>query len=405
MVDILIVDDNTSRPREIMSIINDLPVDVDYVTTKNDALCKLEKKEYDLAIIDIMLPENLSAIDPEKTAGVELIKDIAKRKNIHPPMSILGITSDTETYKESKIFFDENLIPILICTSADDSWKNKITEKIKYLDLVKSKKKITSVDVAIITAVEEEFNAVKECCNSWNKVNIDNDPDTYFVTDLHTNTGKTIKILLTMLPEMGMPAASNTTTKITLCFKPSKIFMVGICGGIRDDVNLCDIIIATQTWDYGCGKIMPKDDETSAYYKFSASPSQIQIQPNILDKLKYSTDDILKVITEDWNEKHPDKPVNPKLEFSPMPSGASVICDSTLFNEIIKPQHRKCKGIDMETYGVYYAVNHSSVNNVDFLSIKSVSDFADTEKNDDYHSVCCFLSSNFLIECLKNEII
>ena len=59
----------------------------------------------------------------------------------------------------------------------------------------------------------------------------------------------------------------------------------------------------------------------------------------------------------------------------------------------------------METYGVYYAVNYSCVNNVEFLSIKSVSDFADTEKNDDYHSVCCFLSSNFLIECLKNEII
>ena len=59
----------------------------------------------------------------------------------------------------------------------------------------------------------------------------------------------------------------------------------------------------------------------------------------------------------------------------------------------------------METYGVYYAVNRSSVDNIDFLSVKAVSDFADDEKNDNFHSACCYLSSHFLIECLRNELL
>lgn len=30
---------------------------------------------------------------------------------------------------------------------------------------------------------------------------------------------------------------------------------------------------------------------------------------------------------------------------------------------------------------------------------------ADTKKGDDYHEACCYLSSNFLKECIYNEIL
>ncbi len=405
MVTVLIVDDNLDRMREITAFINSETVIVEYTTTKNEALNKLEQKQYDLVIVDIMLPENVSALNPNKNAGIELIEDIERRKRIYPPLSILGVTSDTETYEECKAFFEKRLIPILVWKLNDNSWKTKIENKLIYLDLLKTKDVTPKVDIAIITAVQDEYDAVKGCFDSWDKVNLSNDPATYFITSNHTKSGKKQKIILAMLPEMGMTAASNTTTKIIVQFKPSKIFMVGICGGIRGEVSLGDIIVATQTWDYGSGKIKPKEAHEAAYYKFEASPTQIQLHPNLIDKLKYSTDSILKNLTEKWNKLNPKRQINPQLIFSPMPSGSSVISDTALFTEIIKPQHRKCKGIDMETYGVYYAAKNSCVNQLDFLSVKSVSDYADIEKNDEYHEACCYMSANFLVECLQNDIL
>ena len=88
-----------------------------------------------------------------------------------------------------------------------------------------------------------------------------------------------------------------------------------------------------------------------------------------------------------------------------MPSGASVICDSALYEQIIRPQHRKCLGLDMETYAIYYASKNTVEHGISFLSIKGVSDFADVAKDDSYHNLCCYLVANFTIECLKNGLL
>lgn len=403
MINILIIDDDNDRIRKIAAAVKGDSINVEYVMTKNEALCKLEENEYDLVIIDIMLPENIDSVNPQPTAGIDIIKDIYQRIKIIPPRSIVGVTSSSETFENCKSFFEEKLVPILIWNESDDLWKKQLLEKINYLKLNKFESQ--AVDIAIVTAVADEFNAVKQSYENWQKYTVINDPTTYFITNIITNNGHSKKILLTQLPDMGMTAASNAVTKIILNFNPKSVYMVGICGGVRNEVELCDIIVATQTWDYGSGKIMPKSDNGNSYYSFEPSAKHIGLKPEIINNLTYSNEDILKKVVEKWNEKHQDKPLNPNLKFSPMPSGASVICDPTLFEEIIKPQHRKCKGLDMETYGVYYAVENTSTEPINFISIKAVSDFADTEKDDNYHEACCYLSSNFLNECIFNEIL
>ncbi len=403
MINILIIDDDNERIRKIASVVKGDDIIVEYVMTKNEALCKLEEKEYDLVIIDIMLPENIDSVNPQPTAGIDIIKDIYNRVKILPPRSIVGVTSSNETFENSKSFFEENLVPILIWNESDDLWGKQLKNKIDYLKLKKNES--LCVDIAIVTAVADEFNAVYQSYENWGKYTIANDPAIYFVTNIITNKGCSKKILLTQLPDMGMTAASNATTKIILNFNPKCVYMVGICGGVRNEVKLCDIIVATQTWDYGSGKIMPKVDNGRSYYSFEASPKQIGPKPEIINNLTYCSKEMLNSVVESWNEIHPDKHLTSNLKFCPMPSGASVICDPALFEEIIKPQHRKCKGFDMETYGVYYAVQYTSTKPIDFISIKSVSDFADTEKDDNYHEACCYLSSNFLKECIMREIL
>ena len=73
MIEVLIIDDNLTRIREINAFIPNNLANIEHVTTKNDALRKLTESQYDLAIIDIMLPNTMSELNPNKSAGIELI--------------------------------------------------------------------------------------------------------------------------------------------------------------------------------------------------------------------------------------------------------------------------------------------------------------------------------------------
>ena len=403
MIKVLIVDDNVERIREIASCIDNGMCSIDYVTTKNEALCQLELNQYDLAIIDIMLPENISSLNPSKTGGIDLITDIEKRVRIKAPFYIVGITAYDDMMEENCDFFYKRIIPIFPWKKGDDSWKEKFLNKINYINLVK-KNTPPKADIAIITAVPEEFEAIRASFGNGQKINIHNDPETYFLVDFKNSSGKSVKIVMALLPTMGLTAATNMTTKMIYNFSPEKIFMVGICGGIKGEVSLGDIVVATNTWDYGSGKIKPPQNGDEGYYDFEPSPEQISVEPDMIDNLKHSSKNIIKQVTDEWNSIH-KAILCPNVLLGPMPSGASVICDAELFKRIVKPQHRKCLGLDMETYGIYYAVQHSSCNPIKFLSIKAVSDYADIDKNDKYHEQCCYFSSNFLKKCIYDDIL
>ena len=407
MINVLLVDDNDIRMRTLYSYIESLnDVKIDAVSTKKDALIFMESTIYDLAIIDIMLPENMSTIDPSKTAGTELINDIESLNRIKKPYQIVGITSEEDVYDSVKGIFESKLIPIFIWNPVENPWQNWLINKISYLKKINNQKPmIIDVDVAILTAVDDEFESVKMLIDGWDVIELSDDPTAYLI-NTYTVGGATKKVLLAKLSEMGMTAASCITTKIVKSFSPQKIYMVGICGGVRGKVDIGDIIVASSTWDYGNGKIKEKEDTSqNGYYDFEASPNQISSSISNIDNIKLLTENILSDVTNDWNKEHKSNTIMPKIHISPMPSGASVICDETLFNEVIRPQHRKCVAIDMETYGVYFAATKSTRKNIDFLSIKCVSDFADKEKNDDYHESCCFTSANFLFRCMIEGIL
>ena len=71
----------------------------------------------------------------------------------------------------------------------------------------------------------------------------------------------------------------------------------------------------------------------------------------------------------------------------------------------IKGHSRKLIGIDMETYGVFYSsINCSKPRPYGVLSLKSISDFADPEKNDNYQKYAAFTSANYLYNFALNKM-
>ena len=359
MVKILLIDDDNVRTRTITSCVKDIDIHVEAATTKQHALELMSRVQFDLVIIDIMLPENSSAITPSKYAGMELIDDIMNLNKIKTPQNIVGVTSEEEVFNEVKSQFDSKMIPIIYWKQSDETWKESLKYKVKYLVKNSYQQNIRNIDSVIITAVDDEYDAVKDSMADWKELYLEDDPCIYLFNK-YTVAGEEKTLLLVKLQEMGMTAASNVCTKIILKFSPEKIIMVGICGGVKGKVDLGDLIVASTSWDYGNGKIKPKlPTAHKAYYEFEAAPNQIPSSYVGLDKFKASSQHIFEQIIKEWNDIHQGAEINSKLHIGPMPSGAAVICDSALYEQIIRPQHRKCLGLDMETYAIYYAAKNT----------------------------------------------
>lgn len=199
---------------------------------------------------------------------------------------------------------------------------------------------------------------------------------------------------------MGIAAASSVTTKIIEKFDPNSIIMVGICGGRKGEVELGDLIIAERSWDYGSGKIKKLKDGST---ELLAQPNQITISAILKSNIEKNMD-LLSSICSDWNSfNHQRK--NTSLKIGALPSGSAVISTSEYYEKNIAPQYRKFLGMDMETYGVYYSCSQSG-KNINFVSMKSVSDLADEDKDDTYHDFCSYISGMFAYKLLeKGDVI
>jgi len=88
--------------------------------------------------------------------------------------------------------------------------------------------------------------------------------------------------------------------------------------------------------------------------------------------------EILKML--DFNSFDIKTPSEIKIIFDGMVSGSAVVADKDIVSDQI--EGRKIHGIDMEAYGVVFACNNHPRKPKPII-IKSISDFADEDKNDD----------------------
>jgi nucleoside phosphorylase len=83
-----------------------------------------------------------------------------------------------------------------------------------------------------------------------------------------------------------------------------------------------------------------------------------------------------------------------------MASGSSVLADGE-FVKLIKSQHRKVLGIEMESYAVYAAASEAFIPKPLPISVKFVVDYADGSKNDDLHGFGAFCSAQVVTQFIE----
>lgn len=413
MYNILIVDDKIEKINALIDSIDEIgnkEIEVEYELELKKACRSLENKRYDLLILDIQLPSVAHRTEVNKQGGLQLLQMITDVDVFKKPLAIIGLTAHDESYEEVESEFNNRLWHLIKYDKKTIDWKKQIVEKINYLfeaklaleEEVLSKKRTPDVDCAIITAVPIEWESVYKCGLDWNQYEIEGDPTIYYLSQ-YEKDGRVISMLLVQQSQMGMVSASAITSKIVTTFQPRLVCMLGITGGCKGEVEIGDIIIANESWDYGSGKIKPKEEGDG--FVLSPEPHQVSIPSAVREYFSADFSEMLYNIRKSWNDGNgtrQDKDI--KIHIGALASGAAVVQDEKIVLEYILPQNRKVLGVDMETYAIYYAANNTYNTKPIFFSIKTVCDYANRDKNDKYQQYAAYVSTHFYMEIIHDII-
>lgn len=400
MINILIVEDETSKSQEVEKFLTDTfaqDAKVQIVKSVSAAIKFLRVRDVDLLILDLFLPiVDDGMIAPD--GGAALLRDILSR-NIKAPRYVVGLTAQhPEAIASADVYNEYSSFLILQFQAGSGRWRKQLGDQIKYILSRDNTHAVESeYDYAIITALADpEFRQVINLFPELSPHSHKGDPTTYYKGKVKTKLGE-VRLIAAHAAKMGMCASVLLTTKILEKYRPKKVIMTGIAAGIRDNTDLRDLLIPNYIFALESGKRKRVGDKVV----FLPSPDPVSIDASVTERINHLIlqPTFLTDVLDRWPATRPAN--QPSIRIGAMGTGMSVIQDGQFARDLIKGSDRKIIGIDMEAYGVIYACSSKAIG----LILKSVSDFADEEKNDDQQAICSYLSAAVARKIITDSIL
>ncbi|MDQ2902563.1 MAG: TIR domain-containing protein [Ktedonobacteraceae bacterium] len=250
-------------------------------------------------------------------------------------------------------------------------------------------------DVCILCALSNEAKAfrdiVSQKCNVSFTSGTSKQGWTYLFTTIQNDNNEPLKIMISWLPRYGPLETALLTQSLLSEFKPSFVAMTGICAGDKRKVKLGDLVIAERAFMADSGKlVIDKGSQKREYDTYTASAARDVLQfARMFDLRKDLVDTLI-----------PPQPVHPEYHIAPMASSNAVHADNP-FEEVKMPV-RGTVAMDMEGAAFYQAVENFP--GIRSLLVKGVSDYADGDKNDNYHQYASELSALYMLSFIKAYI-
>ena len=414
MLKVLIVDDTQEKVKEIRKALEgyvDNPDEVMLKVCTSDALRECAKTRYDLVILDLFIPDKAGNA-PDPVNAQNFLKIIKNEPDEYiSPVFIIGITKIEDIGDYEDVFTSETLT-ILNYSENSDMWKTQLKNRLDYLNGIKKKLSLCyeyDYDVAIINALQtpEHEMMMMVFPNPWEEIKLEDDKTTTYYTTVITNSkGKNIRCISCHGNQMGSVASAALVSKLILRFHPRYLFMTGISAAVRNDkVGYGDILVASEVWDGMSGKFTETEiGEGIIEYDFLPDYRQITLDEamvNIINRLKVRKD-VLAKIKGNYMGEGSDTEL--KIHMGPMASVSAVISSEQKIEEI-KKHSRKLMGLEMESYGMFYAAKYAhALSPVFTVSIKSVSDMGDKDKGDKYQRYASYTSAALALYIIQNEL-
>jgi nucleoside phosphorylase/CheY-like chemotaxis protein len=399
-LDVLLLEDDPSKKNRLLEFLSDRKAlfnRVDTALCTRDALRFMQSHQYDLLIADVVVPSELGG-DKSEDHCISMFEAIDDgHGEVLRPRYALPISASTELTSDAHEFFRGRPWGILPYTEQTDECLTTVEKVARFvLSEIAGNAAYPACDVFIITALmEPEFLALEAEPFDWGPL----EPLDSIHLIRHGSIavdGNTIRVAAGFCSRMGPVAAAILATKVMLTLRPRMIVMGGICAGIPGKAKIGDVVAADLSWDWQSGK----HTDMKGTEVFEIAPHQLGIDDLVKNKLL-----LLKRDSVYWND------IGARsgnagtgaigLVVGPMASGASVLADARVADRIKKQQHKNVVGLDMETYGVFAAVN-SCDPKVKVLSLKAVCDNGDVKKNDEFQPFASRVSAATVHHFLVN---
>lgn len=408
MLNIIVVEDNTVKRDKILALITssiDIPMsNIASACDIKSAKRLIYKKSYDFMILDLVLPVD-EEDDPNPKNGINFLNDIHSNPQIKPITHIVGLTGFSEHFETYRKDFENRLWQLIDYKAEEVDWQEKLKNLLFHLikvrtEFLQRENLDFDYDIAILTALQDpELNQVLALDGNWEEFKYGNDATLYY-RGVFKNDTKSFKVIATSSPQMGMVATSTLCMKIIHNFRPRYIFMPGIAAGVKGEVNFGDILVADQTYDGTTGKITTTENGEKG---FSPNPTPLSLDSDLKEKVRTyeSKSRYFFDLKERWQGNKPSTDL--KIKVGPVVSVPYVIQNE---NELIslKDHQRKLIGLEMEIFGVFYSANNGFNPKPKAMALKSVCDFGDKEKADNYQKYAAFTSAQFMYDFILNEL-
>lgn len=403
MLKILVVEDQVEKKQALCEAIGEvdprLLLDIDCVTDVLEAKKALKRAKYQLLVLDLNIPGRMD--DGVRVGGgLEILHFICDNDAAIPPTNIIGITAYDDIAAVAKNESLSLIWKILLFSFVDRSWRAQLQSVVRFA--IRNAKppfpcdgNTFHTDLGIVVALEEdELEPILQLPGKWHELSVSHDSTRYWKGAFERGD-RSLSVVVTAAPAMGMPVAAILASKLINTFRPRFLVMPGICAGVKDKVNIGDIVVADPCFDWGSGKWLAI--EGSKEIRFKPAPYQWRLDPHLSTGVKAvaANEGLLRQIRNSFDgDRASDAP---KVLVGPMASGGSVLQASMLMEEV-REQHKNLIGVDMEAYGVFSAAEYASQPKPKCVVMKAVSDFGNDIKNDKYHKYAAYCSARFLYE-------
>lgn len=398
MIKLLIVEDDTLKYGRIYNALTSNGVagsDIEHVISAADAYKVLEKNRYDIVLLDINIPRRLGE-SPVRGGGISLLSDLRRNTSLNLPRYVIGVTAYDDVATEFGQKFQDELWSIVLYSEASDYWVSQLVSKIDYVAAAKKSENFRDgvtygSDVVVICALESvELGAVRDLPCSWQPLRVPYDESRYYSGSIKGKS-RNLSVIIGAAPRMGMPAAAVLASKMISQFRPRIVTMVGICAGRNAKTNLGDVIIAAPSWDWGSGKIDSHENKP----RFRPSPHHLDMDIDFVETIKEICNDVGALATIKSQSRGTKPNTDLKVHFGPLASGAAVVANTEIFEQLID-HNRDVLGLEMEAYGVAAACSGMGKPRPLCILMKSVCDYADAEKNDNYQEYAAHTSARLM---------
>lgn len=230
----------------------------------------------------------------------------------------------------------------------------------------------------VLTVLAEEYQAVRAHIRDLRE-RVDSRGTIYEIGLFDTTNGPW-QIALARIG-IGNVAAASATERAVFEFKPAVLLMIGIAGGVGEEVALGDVVVATGVHLYESGKVLGE----------FIPGTPIRISSHRLQQRA-----IREAERGAWLKRRIDPQGDkrlPLVHLGTIASGEKVIATRTR----ILAWDRKVLAVEMESYGVLTALRDT---NVDALIVRGVADLLDGSKHDDWRRAAATNASAFAFEVL-----